>query len=85
MARRFFHHAAATLKVRRSEDDLAPAAWHHVEQYENHRIEAPPQVRRVRFKADVPRVSKPQVLEMASHVDTQVWAFGSWHLDGSHR
>ena len=52
-ARRFFHRALTTLKVTPSEvvtdaapvyprvlDELLPAAWHHVEQYENNRIEA---------------------------------------------
>jgi transposase, IS6 family len=52
-ARRFFRRALATLKVTPSEvvtdkapiyprilDKLLPAAWHHVEQYENNRIEA---------------------------------------------
>jgi transposase-like protein len=52
-ARRFFTHALATLKVTPSEvvtdaapvyprvlDELIPSAWHHVEQYENNRIEA---------------------------------------------
>ncbi len=52
-ARRFFCRALTTLKVRPSEvvtdkaptyprvlDELVPAAWHHVEQYENNRIEA---------------------------------------------
>ena len=52
-ARRFFKRALATLKVIPSEvvtdaapvyprvlDDLVPAAWHHVEQYANNRIEA---------------------------------------------
>jgi transposase-like protein len=51
-ARRFFRRALATLKVRPSEvvtdkaavyprvlDELLPEAWHHVEQYENNRIE----------------------------------------------
>ena len=52
-ARRFFHRALTTLKVTPTEvvtdaapvyprvlDELIPAAWHHVEQYENNRIEA---------------------------------------------
>ena len=52
-ARRFFTRALATLKVIPSEvvtdkapvyprvlDELVPAAWHHVEQYANNRIEA---------------------------------------------
>jgi transposase, IS6 family len=52
-ARRFFCHALITLKVRPTEvvtdaaptyprvlDELVPAAWHHVERYENNRIEA---------------------------------------------
>jgi transposase-like protein len=52
-ARRFFHRALNTLKVRPSEvvtdkapvylkvlDELVPAAWHHVEQWANNRIEA---------------------------------------------
>jgi IS6 family transposase len=52
-ARRFFHRALTTLKVTPIEvvtdaapvhprilDELVPAAWHHVEQYENKRIEA---------------------------------------------
>ena len=52
-ARRFFRRALATLKVTPTEvvtdaspvhprvlDDLVPAAWRHVEQYENNRIEA---------------------------------------------
>ena len=52
-ARRFFKRALATLKVTPTEvvtdaapvyprvlDDLVPAAWHHVEQYANNRIEA---------------------------------------------
>jgi len=52
-ARRFFKRALATLKVTPTEvvtdkppvytrvlDDLLPAAWHHVEQYANNRIEA---------------------------------------------
>ena len=52
-ARRFFHRALTTLKVTPSEvvtdaapvyprvlDELLPAAWHHVEQYANNRIEA---------------------------------------------
>jgi transposase-like protein len=52
-ARRFFRRALATLKVTPTEvvtdaapvyprvlDELVPAAWHHVEQYENNRIEA---------------------------------------------
>lgn len=52
-ARRFFQRALDTVKVRPSEvvtdkapvyprviDELVPAAWHHVEQYENNRIEA---------------------------------------------
>jgi transposase-like protein len=52
-ARRLFRRALVTLKVRPSEvvtdkapvyprvvDELLPAAWHHVEQYENNRIEA---------------------------------------------
>ena len=52
-ARRFFRRALATVKVKPSEvvtdkaptyprvlDELVPAAWHHVEQYENNRIEA---------------------------------------------
>jgi len=52
-ARRFFGRALTTLKVRPVEvvtdaapvyprvlDELVPAAWHHVEQYENNRIEA---------------------------------------------
>jgi transposase-like protein len=51
-ARRFFRRALTTLKVTPSEvvtdaapiyprvlDELIPAAWHHVEQYENNRIE----------------------------------------------
>jgi transposase-like protein len=52
-ARRFFTRALSTLKVKPSEvvtnkapvyprvlDELIPAAWHHVEQYANNRIEA---------------------------------------------
>ena len=52
-ARRFFRRALATLTVRPTEvvtdaaptyprvlDELVPAAWHHVEQYANNRIEA---------------------------------------------
>ncbi len=52
-ARRFFRRALDTLKVTPSEvvtdraptyprvlDELIPAAWHHVERYENNRIEA---------------------------------------------
>jgi transposase-like protein len=52
-ARRFFRRALKTLKVTPSEvvtdaapvypavlDELVPAAWHHVEQYANHPIEA---------------------------------------------
>ena len=52
-ARRFFRRALDTLKVTPSEvvtdraptyprvlDELTPAAWHHVERYENNRIEA---------------------------------------------
>jgi len=52
-ARRFFRRALTTLKVTPAEvvtdkapvylrvlDELVPAAWHHVEQYENNRIEA---------------------------------------------
>jgi transposase-like protein len=52
-ARRFFKRALVTLKVRPSEmitdkapvylrvlDELVPAAWHHVEQYANNRVEA---------------------------------------------
>jgi transposase-like protein len=52
-ARRFFTRALTTLKVIRTEvvtdkapvypmvlDELVPAAWHHVEQYTNNRIEA---------------------------------------------
>ena len=52
VARRFFTRALATLKVIPSEvvtgkapvyprvvDELLPAAWHHVEQYANNRIE----------------------------------------------
>jgi transposase-like protein len=52
-ARRFFTRAIATLKVTPTEvvtdaapvyprvlDELVPAAWHHVEQYANNRIEA---------------------------------------------
>jgi transposase-like protein len=52
-ARRFFRRALTTLKVTPTEvvtdaapvyprvlDELIPAAWHHVEQYENNRIEA---------------------------------------------
>jgi transposase-like protein len=52
-ARRFFHRALHLLRVRPSEvvtdkaptyprvlDELLPAAWHHVEQYENNPIEA---------------------------------------------
>jgi len=52
-ARRFFHRALTMLKVRPSEvvtdkapvyprvlDELLPAAWHHVEQYANNRVEA---------------------------------------------
>ena len=52
-ARRFFQRALTTLKVTPTEvvtdaapvyprvlDELVPAAWHHVEQYENNRIEA---------------------------------------------
>ena len=52
-ARRFFTRAMATLKVTPTEvvtdaapvypqvlDELVPAAWHHVEQYANNRIEA---------------------------------------------
>jgi IS6 family transposase len=52
-AHRFFTHALTTLKVTPTEvitdkapvylrvlDELIPAAWHHVEQYENNRIEA---------------------------------------------
>jgi transposase-like protein len=50
--RRFLRRALTTLKVRPSEvvtdkapvyprvlDDLPPAAWHHVDQYDNNRIE----------------------------------------------
>jgi transposase-like protein len=49
----FFHRALSTLKVRPTEvvtdaapvyprvlDELIPAAWHHVEQHENNRIDA---------------------------------------------
>jgi transposase-like protein len=52
-ARRFFRRALSTLKVTPSEvvtdkapvylrvlDEQVPAAWHHVEQYANNRIEA---------------------------------------------
>ena len=52
-ARRFFHRALGTLKVTPTEvvidaapvyprvlDELVPSAWHHIEQYENNRIEA---------------------------------------------
>jgi len=52
-ARRFFQRALSTLKVKPTEvvtdaapvyprvlDELVPAAWHHVEQYANNRIEA---------------------------------------------
>ena len=52
-ARRFLQRALTTLKVKPTEvvtdaapvyprvlDELVPAAWHHVEQYENNRIEA---------------------------------------------
>ncbi len=52
-ARRFFRRALGTLKVTPSEvvtdaapvyprvlDELVPSAWHHIEQYENNRIEA---------------------------------------------
>jgi transposase-like protein len=52
-ARRFFRRALTTLRVTPSEvatdkapvyprvlDELLPAAWHHVERYENNRIEA---------------------------------------------
>ncbi len=52
-ARRFFTRALTTLKVTPTEvitdkaptyprvlDELVPAAWHHVERYENNRIEA---------------------------------------------
>ena len=52
-ARRFFRRALGTLKVTPTEvvtdaaavyprvlDELVPAAWHHVERYENNRIEA---------------------------------------------
>ena len=52
-ARRFFQRALTTLKVKPTEvvtdaapvyprvlDELVPAAWHHVEQYESNRIEA---------------------------------------------
>jgi transposase-like protein len=52
-ARRFFRRALTTLRVTPTEvvtdaspvdprvlDELVPAAWHHVEQYENNRIEA---------------------------------------------
>ena len=52
-ARRFFQRALTTLKMTPTEvvtdaaavyprvlDELVPAAWHHVEQYENNRIEA---------------------------------------------
>ena len=52
-ARRFFHKALSTLKVKPVEvitdaapvypavlDELVPAAWHHVEQYANNPIEA---------------------------------------------
>ena len=52
-ARRFFHRALTTLKVTPTEvvtdaapvyprivDELVPAAWHHVERYENNWIEA---------------------------------------------
>jgi transposase, IS6 family len=52
-ARRFFQRALSTLKVTPTEvvtdkapvylrvlDELVPAAWHHVEQYANNRIEA---------------------------------------------
>jgi transposase-like protein len=53
VARRFFQRALDTVKVRPSEvvtdrasayprvlDELVPAAWHHIERYENNRIEA---------------------------------------------
>ena len=52
-ARRFFRRALSTLKVTPTEvvtdraptyprvlDELVPAAWHHIERYENNRIEA---------------------------------------------
>ena len=52
-ARRFFRRALGTLKVTPTEvvtdaapvyprvlDELVPSAWHHIEQYENNRIEA---------------------------------------------
>jgi transposase-like protein len=52
-ARRFFQRALTTLKVTPTEvvtdaapvyprvlDELVPSAWHHVERYENNRIEA---------------------------------------------
>jgi transposase-like protein len=52
-ARRFFHRALTTLKVRPSEvvtdgapvfpgvlDELIPPAWHHVERHANNRVEA---------------------------------------------
>ena len=52
-ARRFFTRALTTLKVTPTEavtdkapvhqrvlDELVPAAWHHVEQYKNNRVEA---------------------------------------------
>jgi len=52
-ARRFFHRALTTLKVRPSEvvtdaspvysavlDEIIPSAWHHVERHANNRIEA---------------------------------------------
>jgi transposase-like protein len=52
-ARQFLRRALATLKVTPSEvvtdkapvyprvlDELVPAAWHHIERYENNRIEA---------------------------------------------
>jgi transposase-like protein len=53
VARRFFHQALNTVKVKPSEvvtdraptyprvvDELVPGAWHHIERYENNRIEA---------------------------------------------
>jgi transposase-like protein len=52
-ARRFFHRALATLKVRSAEvvtdaapvypavlDELVPSTWHHVERHANNRVEA---------------------------------------------
>src|SRR4029453_11015188 len=52
-ARRFFRRALSTLKVKPAEvitdaapvypavlDDVLPSAWHHVEQYANHPVEA---------------------------------------------